>query len=83
MCACGWFFLFPFFFFFTVAKTALQKFRVLAELSQVSVLLKIEFNKKLFEVCDLLWLFVLRSILTVLGRVHGVGVGGWPVPETQ
>lgn len=82
MCACGWFFLFPFF-FFTVAKTALQKFRVLAELSQVSVLLKIEFNKKLFEVCDLLWLFVLRSILTVLGRVHGVGVGGWPVPETQ
>ena len=24
--------------------------------------------------CDLLWLFVLRSILTVLGRVHGVGV---------
>lgn len=83
MCARVVGFFFFLFFFFTVAKTALQKFRVLAELSQVSVLLKIEFNKKLFEVCDLLWLFVLRSILTVLGRVHGVGVGGWPVPETQ
>lgn len=57
---CVWlvffFVLFPFFFFNVAKNSPAKKFRVLAELSQVSVLLETEFNKKLSEVCNLLWL---------------------------